>query len=112
MNLLEFSKFDVAFKYLLLTSLFNIQHQIFSLQAIKSRTKKNVITLTGQIISFAFEISIPLICELLLTKFGSNANIIEPAGIPIIIIFGTTLIAVAQFLTSPELRRFYFQMPY
>ena len=95
-----------------LTSLFNFITKIFSLQAIKSRTKKNVITLTGQIISFVLEILIPLICELLLTKFGSNAYIIEPAGIPIIVIFGTTLIAVAQFITSPELRRFYFQMPY
>ena len=96
-----------------LTSLFHIITKIFSLQAIKSRTKKNVITLTGQIISFVLEILIPLICELLLTKFGSNGYIIiEPAGIPIIVIFGTTLIAVAQFITSPELRRFYFQMPY
>ena len=76
-----------------------------SLETIKHRNKKNAITLTGQVLSFVVELCTSIIAQLLI--MDNSFGILEPAALTCWIIVITSTVSVLQFMTSPELRRFY-----
>ena len=76
-----------------------------SLETIKHRNKKNAITLSGQVLSFVVELCTSIIAQLLI--IDNSFGIFEPAALTCWIIVITSTVSVLQFMTSPELRRFY-----
>ena len=76
-----------------------------SLETIKHRNKKNAITLSGQVLSFVVELCTSIIAQLLI--MDNSFGILEPAALTCWIIVITSTVSVLQFMTSPELRRFY-----
>ena len=72
-------------------------------KAFQSRRKKNVITLSGQIISFIMETFLSTIVTLLYTQ----NSIFEESSFPLSIVMTSSVVAVANILTSPELKRYY-----
>ena len=75
------------------------------LETIKHRKKKNAITLTGQVLSFVVELCTSIIAQLLI--MDNSFGILEPAAMTCLVIVITSTVSVLQFMTSPELRRFY-----
>ena len=79
---------------------------LFILQVIQTRKRKNVITLTGQTITFFMEIVVTILMQLLYTKSG--IEFLEPSEMTAYLIIGSMIVTLTQIYTSPELRRFYF----
>ena len=74
-------------------------------KAFSSRRKKNVMTLSGQIINFVMETLLTTIVTLLYTQHG----LIEESNFPLSIVISSSVVAVASILTSPELKKYYFK---
>ena len=66
--------------------------------------RTNGITMVGQVAAF----SIGVICAMLFFALYSGFELIEPAAMTFVLIFIHASISFTQFITSPELRRFYF----
>ena len=71
---------------------------------IKSRMRTNAITMVGTVVAFIFGV----ICAILLFALYSGFELFEPAAMTFVWIFIHAIISFTQFVTSPELRRFYF----
>ena len=76
--------------------------KMLSLGVLRGRQKRNITTLSGQVISFAVEFIFGLIVNAMLA-FESHAYMF-----PIFNCVVSTLISMSQFFTSAELRRHYF----
>ena len=68
----------------------------------EERNQKNVVTLFGQASSFLIE----LIISIYTIVHVSNSKLADPSVMPISVICGFTIIAITQFLTSHEMKRF------
>ena len=68
----------------------------------RERNKKNVITLNGQVSSFFVEFVTTIYTIVHIT----NNSALDPSVMPISLIVVFTLIALSQFLTSHEMKRF------
>ena len=66
------------------------------------RKKKNIITLTGQVISFFTE----FFASLLLILVMHNDLMVNASLVPIVRILSATVISISQFWTSHELKRY------
>ena len=71
----------------------NMQHQ---------RYKKNVITLSGQIITFIVEI----LCSIFILFQVIYFDLTDPSLMPLLVITVSSIISGTQFVSSPELRRY------
>ena len=77
---------------------------ILTLDIIKHRNRKNVISLSGQTFSFFIE----TLGGIMMQLFYAEWSFIEPATFPICLLFMSTCVSIVHIITSPELRRFYF----
>ena len=68
------------------------------------RRRKNVVTLVGQFLSFIIEIIGALIIMLVVVYHGNNEFI---GIVPPLKLFGSALMTITFFVSSPELRKFY-----
>ena len=60
--------------------------------------------MVGQVAAF----TTGFICAILLLALYSGLELFEPAAMTFVLIFIHAIISFTQFITSPELRRFYF----
>ena len=67
----------------------------------QERNHKNVITLGGQAFSFFVELSVAIYCVI-----HMNYTTADPSNMPILIIIGSTIVSVGQFVCSHELKRY------
>ena len=72
---------------------------------INKRNRKNVITLSGQVISFFIE----TLCAIIMSSLYSGFELVEPAAVTPMLVIASSIISVSQIVTSPELRQFYFK---
>ena len=79
--------------------------QILQRDVLEKRTKKNIITLTGQAITFTVEVTYTLLMQTLI-HFGKVGGFLEPGILPCALIPAMAGITASQLLSSPELRRF------
>ena len=79
------------------------QTGIITATMVLERKRKNVITLYGQITSFVVEIVLSIY---IIIHVSVNQSIVDPSVFPISNIGSFTIIALAQFLTSHDMRRF------
>jgi len=75
-----------------------------SVDAIKKRNLRNAITLSGQAISFLFETMTTMLVMILLKK--RENSFLEPACLPILIMWLSASVSFTQLASSPEIRRF------
>ena len=68
----------------------------------KERNQKNVITLYGQVTSFFVEY---IICIYVIVHI-TNKSSLDPSIMPVSLIVASTLVAISQFVTSHEMKRF------
>ena len=73
---------------------------------LKKRAKKNTITFTGQVITFAIEVLYTILMQVLI-NFGTIGGFFEAGAIPCALLLPMAAVTVTQIMTSPELRRFY-----
>ena len=73
-----------------------------SLDDLRQRKMKNIITLSGQVISFFVEIFISVL------PFATifNQNLVDASFFPISFIISTSIISIVQLWTSHELKRY------
>ena len=77
-------------------------NKIITVNMRQERNHKNVITIGGQAFSFFVELSVAIYCvfHMNYTKSADSSNM------SILIIIGSTLVSVAHFVCSHELKRF------
>ena len=72
-----------------------------SKEILNQRKRKNVISFVGEFISFVIECSVPILIQLMVAyNFNHSLPIIGP--------FLDFALVIAFFVSSPEIRRFYF----
>ena len=76
-----------------------------STDILNQRKQRNVITLVGQFLAFIIEIIGVNLILLVVVYHGTNDFV---GIVPRLKIFGSALLMITYFLTSPELRNFYF----
>ena len=69
---------------------------------LRQRKRKNIITLSGQVISFFVEFLVSLV--IIANIF--NQNLVDESLLPIVSITSTSVISIAQLWTSHELKRY------
>lgn len=79
--------------------------KIVTPEQIQKRYRKNVITLSGQGLTFLVRIGLTMLAHFLLTV--TSNDFIRPASFPIWRIIIGSVHEIAYFWSSPELRRFY-----
>ena len=67
---------------------------------LRQRKRKNVISLSGQVIAFFVESLFPLLV------IARSQNLIDVSIFPILFITSTSIISIAQLWTSHELKRY------
>jgi len=82
-------------------SLLNIVQE----DVLRTRAKKNTITLTGQAITFVVEVTYSILMQVML-HFGTLGGFFEPGALPCFAVFVMGAVTASQVLSSPELRRF------
>ena len=80
----------------------NRRDKVISEDTRKQRHKKNVVTLRGQVITFAIEFGYGI--NILI--YNSKKSFVEPSTVVIHKIIGSTVILLIQLLTSHEMKRF------
>ena len=75
--------------------------KIITINMRQERNHKNVITLGGQAFSFFVELSVAIYCVV-----HMNYTTADPSNMPILIIIGSTIVSVGQFVCSHELKRY------
>ena len=73
---------------------------------LKSRRKRNLITLTGQFATFVVETSVSVVIQIAYI----TSEEIEGSGISFMFVSTTALMTICHFWASPELKRFYFKI--
>lgn len=81
---------------------------VLSKETLTYRKKRNAITLSGQVVSFVIETILSLVVSLLL-QFNPFPGFMEEPLFPILTFVSSAVVASAQILTSPELKRHYFK---
>ena len=79
------------------------QEGVITAKMVSERKRKNVITLYGQITSFVVEIVLSIY---IMIHVSFNQSIVDPSVFPISNIVSFTIVALAQFFTSHDMRRF------
>lgn len=104
LGLLEF----LMYVYLFKTLWFHDQKMASSVseKIIKKRNKTNVITLSGQAWGFAIE-TITSIATNLLIALNFDSAFLQPQIAPFYYVMTSTALSVGQFVTSPDMRSFY-----
>ena len=77
-----------------------------SADTINKRKRQNVISLTGQCISFVVETIVGLVTQFIMFFHASSSFADESLFVPVVLI-GMALVTITEFISSPELRRFY-----
>lgn len=72
----------------------------------QKRTKRNVISLTGQAFGFGIEL-IAMITLHLMIQLDLESVFFQPQMVSFYTIVASTLISISQFITSSDMRRFY-----
>ena len=80
----------------------NTRNNVITENVRKERHKKNVITLRGQVVTFAIEFFYAIIMMI----YNSKNSFVDPSRIVIDKIIGSTVISLVQLLTSHEMKRF------
>ena len=73
---------------------------------ITSRKNKNVVTLTGQVVSFIME-SFTLMIVQVVSRSSNESKLVETSFSPIYLIIAVTVISISYFFSSHELKRHY-----
>ena len=73
-----------------------------SFDDLRQRKRKNIISLSGQVISFFVEFFI----SMLVIANIFNQNLVDVSFIPILFITSTSMISISQLWTSHELKRY------
>ena len=81
------------------------QNGLMPREAINQRRRRNIVTLSGQAFAFCIEAGFGFIISMM---YLIPDDILDASLHPILSIMLTTATAVAHFMASPELRRFYF----
>ena len=77
------------------------------IEKIKLRHQRSAINLTGQIISFVVEMSVALLTQIFLHKVFDQDSTFGITAFPCYIVVTSGINSIAQFVSSPEMRRFY-----
>ena len=77
------------------------------IEKIKLRHKRSAINLTGQIISFMVEMIIVILTQIFLHKVFAQNSIFGITAYPCYLVVSSGINSIAQFVSSPEMRRFY-----
>ena len=72
-----------------------------SFDDLRQRKRKNIISLSGQVITFFVELLFPLFAIMTFSQ-----NLIDVSFFPILFITSTSIISVVQLWTSHELKRY------
>ena len=72
---------------------------------LRARAKKNMITLTGQALTFVVEVTYSILMQVVL-HFGTLGGFFGPGALPCFALGAMGAISASQVLASPELRRF------
>ena len=72
---------------------------------LKKRAKKNIITLTGQALTFIVELTYSMFAQLLI-HYGPELGVFVSGVLPCGLIVTMAAYTTTQILSSPELRRF------
>ena len=77
------------------------------IEKIQFRHKRSAINLTGQIIAFITETLNILITQVFLHKIFAQDSTFGITAYPCYIIICTSISSIAEFVSSPEMKRFY-----
>ena len=77
------------------------------IEKIKLRHKRSAINLTGQIISFMVEMIIVILTQIFLHKVFAQNSTFGITAYPCYLVVSSGINSIAQFVSSPEMRRFY-----
>ena len=77
------------------------------IEKIKLRHKRSAINLTGQIISFMVEMIIVILTQIFLHKVFAQHSTFGITAYPCYLVVSSGINSIAQFVSSPEMRRFY-----
>lgn len=72
----------------------------------QKRTKRNVMNLTGQAFGFAIEMICMIISHVLI-RLDTNSPFLQPQMAPYYVVVASTIVSIGQFMTSPDMRKFY-----
>ena len=70
------------------------------------RENKNVVTLTGQVVSFIIEIFSQMIVQIIF-RFSNEAKLVKTLFFPLYVSIALTAISISFFFSSHELKRHY-----
>ena len=77
------------------------------IEKVRLRHKRSAINLTGQIVSFVVETLITLIIQIFLHKILAHGATFGITAFPCYMVVSSGINSIAQFVSSPEMRRFY-----
>lgn len=104
LGILEFIMYVILFKTLWKHD--QTMKESLSKEHIKSRNKTNVITLVGQAWGFLMEV-ITLTILLFAINLEMDSVFLQPQIATFYVVIHSTAISVGQFVTSPDMRKFY-----
>ena len=76
------------------------------MKEINKRKHKNVVTLSGQLVSFIVESLVAITIQLMF-RFSNEEKIVETSFFPIYVSIGTTAVSMSYYFSSHELKSYY-----
>ena len=77
------------------------------IEKIQFRHKRSAINLTGQIIAFIVKTIVQLLAQVFLHRVFKQNSTFGMTAYPCYIIVTSSITSIAQFVSSPEMKRFY-----